>query len=76
VLSVEPFPRTNLLLVTLQAGEVLTQEQLLQLDNVLAAHKPAIRTEVARAINRRKTPDLCFRVINATLSESSETNNI
>jgi ribosome-binding factor A len=64
VLSVQPYPRTNLLLVTLQAAEIHTQAQLLELDGVLAAFKPAIRSEVAMAINRRKAPDLCFRVIN------------
>jgi ribosome-binding factor A len=64
VLSVVPYPRTNLLLVTLQSSEVLNQIQLLELDAVVAGHKPAIRREVAMAINRRKAPELCFRVIN------------
>lgn len=64
VLSVHPFPSTNLLLVTLQAPEICTQQQLLQLDQILAQHKPTIRAEIAAAIHRRKTPELCFRVIN------------
>lgn len=64
VMSVAPYPHTNLLLVTLQAPEVCSQDDLLALDATLARHKPAIRAEIASAINRRKTPDLCFRVIN------------
>ncbi|MFO0942108.1 MAG: hypothetical protein U0930_15320 [Pirellulales bacterium] len=64
VLSVSPYPHTNLLLVTLQAGQVCTQEELLDLDAALLHHKHLIRSEVASAINRKKTPDLTFRVIN------------
>lgn len=64
VMSVSPFPHTNLLLVTLQAGQVCSHEELLALDSVLTQHKPLIRSEIAAAIHRRKTPDLCFRVIN------------
>lgn len=64
IVSVSPFPNINLLLVTLQAAEVCSQEELLKLDAVLATHKATIRSEVAAAICRRKTPDLCFRVIN------------
>jgi ribosome-binding factor A len=65
VISVIPYPNTNLLLVTLQSTQLCTHQQLCDLDAVMAAHKPTIRAEVAAAIHRRKTPDLCFRVINA-----------
>lgn len=64
VMSVSPFPHTNLLLVTLQTGQICTQDELLTLDSALTHHKPLIRSEIAAAIHRKKTPDLCFRVIN------------
>jgi ribosome-binding factor A len=64
VLSVEPFPNTNQLLVTLQAPSVCTHDELLQLDQLLMIHKPHIRSEIAAAIHRKKTPELSFRVIN------------
>ena len=64
VVSVAPFPSTNLLLVTLQAAEVCSQEQLIMLDAAVSHHQATIRAEIAAAIHRRKTPDLCFRVVN------------
>lgn len=65
VLFVQPFPYASHLLVTLTTSTSSTQTELLQLDAALANYRPFIRTEIARAITRRKAPDLSFRVINA-----------
>ncbi len=62
VMSVEPMPDATRLLVTLAApcdADLATTSSRLQ-----DACK-AIRAEVAASINRRKTPELIFRVIHA-----------
>jgi ribosome-binding factor A len=64
VLSVVPAPHSNHLLVTLQAAETLSQEELLQLDQALFEHKGHLRSAIAADISRRKTPDITLRVIN------------
>ncbi len=64
VLSVVPAPNSNHLLVTLQAPEPLSQEELWGLDHVLAEHKGQLRAAMAADISRRKTPEITLRVIN------------
>jgi ribosome-binding factor A len=64
VLSVVPAPHSNHLLVTLQAAEALSQEELLELDQALLEHKGRLRSAIAADISRRKTPDITLRVIN------------
>jgi ribosome-binding factor A len=56
VLTVEPAPHTGRLLVTV-AGPIPADVA----DQHLIAASPFLRREVARAIHRRKTPELVFR---------------
>ena len=64
VMSVVPAPHSNHLLVTLQAAETMTQEELIQLEQVLIEHKGQLRSAIAADINRRKTPEITLRVVN------------
>lgn len=62
VISVEPLPDATRLLITLQApGDT----DLTRATKRLHEATKAIRAEIAAAINRRKTPDLTFRVVHA-----------
>ncbi len=64
ILSVDPAPHSNHLLVTMQTNAVVTGEQLIALEGILSSHKGTMRTAIANAINRRKTPDISLRVVN------------
>lgn len=63
VLDVQPSPNTSHLLVLLQSTVPLSDEDRLALEQEVARYSGPIRTAVAQAINRRKTPSLTFRVI-------------
>jgi ribosome-binding factor A len=60
VVSVEPMPDATRLLVTLAAPP---EDDLEIVHARLQAAAKAIRSEVAVSINRRKAPDLAFRVV-------------
>jgi ribosome-binding factor A len=62
VMSVEPLPDATRLLVTVIAPKEM---DLTDATGRLQRATKAIRAEVAAAINRRKTPDLTFRVVHA-----------
>lgn len=63
VVSVVPAPHSNHLLATVQTCEVVSQDDLLALDAVLAGYRGQIRCAIADAIHRKKTPDITLRVI-------------
>lgn len=61
--NVQPAPDASRLLVSvapLDASDVERTDQILQ---KLLIHTPRIRSEVARSIHRRKTPELSFVVV-------------
>lgn len=61
--NVQPAPDASRLLVSvapLDAGDAERTDQILQ---KLLIHTPRIRSEVARSIHRRKTPELSFVVV-------------
>ena len=63
VQSVRPAPDASRLLVSvapLDANDAERTDQILQ---KLLIHTPKIRSEVARSIHRRKTPELTFVVV-------------
>lgn len=62
VMSVEPMPDATRLLITLQAPSDM---DLLDATKQLHHASKAIRAEIAIAINRRKTPELMFRVVHS-----------
>jgi ribosome-binding factor A len=64
VMSVVPAPHSSHLLVTVQSSEVLSPEQLLEVDAALSSFRGRLRTAVAESINRRKAPDMSFRIVN------------
>lgn len=61
VMSVEPMPDATRLLITLSAPK--ETDASVATSRLQEAAK-AIRAEIAAAINRRKTPELTFRVVN------------
>ena len=61
VLDVSPFPDSTRLLVTVQSATGSATDPTALLARVRQA-AAMLRHEVANAINRRKTPDLVFRV--------------
>jgi ribosome-binding factor A len=63
VLDVQPAPNTGHLLVLLQAVEKLDEVSGQQLEAAIFQKSGLIRTAVAGAIQRRKTPTLTFRVV-------------
>lgn len=63
VLDVQPAPNTGHLLVLLQAVEKLDEAGCHQLESAIFQKSGLIRTAVAGAIQRRKTPTLTFRVV-------------
>ena len=62
VVSVEPLPDATRLLITLAAPN---ETDLAKASSQLQDATKAIRAEVAASINRRKTPELVFRVVHA-----------
>jgi ribosome-binding factor A len=60
VVSVEPLPDATRLLITLSAPN---DADLADATSRLQDATKAIRAEVAASINRRKTPELTFRVV-------------
>jgi len=60
VLSVETMPDATRLLITVSAPKDF---DLATASSRLQDASKAIRAEIAKAINRRKTPELAFRVI-------------
>ena len=64
ILSVTPAPRGNHMLVTLQTAEAVSQEELLELDAILASYNGQLRAAIAADIHRRKTPEITLRVVN------------
>ena len=64
ILGVIPAPRTNHLLATIQLAEASSETEIRELEHYLKSCRGQIRSEVAASINRRKTPDISFRVVN------------
>jgi ribosome-binding factor A len=62
VVSVEPLPDATRLLITLSAPN---DTDLTTATKRLQNATKGIRAEVAASINRRKTPELTFRVVQA-----------
>jgi len=62
VASVDPAPGPERLLVTVVAPPQATTEAIEAAFAALAELRPALRAEVARAIHRKRVPDLAFRV--------------
>lgn len=60
VVSVEPLPDATRLLITLSAPN---DADLITATKHLKDATKAIREEIAASINRRKTPELVFRVV-------------
>jgi ribosome-binding factor A len=61
--GVEPAPNASRLLVVLRQWDHARGFDLADILQRLAAAKGYWRSEVARAINRKKTPDLVFQVL-------------
>lgn len=61
--SVVPFPTSARLLVTLVPAVSASQVPLADYLEHLERYKGLLRSEVAFAINRRKVPDLVFRIL-------------
>lgn len=64
IVSVDPAPQSNHLLVTFQTSVAVPAEELLEKQLVLSGYRGTMRAAIAADINRRKTPDLSVRVIN------------
>lgn len=62
VASVDPAPGPARLLVTVVVPPEATADAIEAAFAALAELKPALRGEVARAIHRKRVPDLAFRV--------------
>lgn len=62
--SVQPFPNSGRLLVTLVPPISLDLMGMDAINSRLLAIQPILRTEVAASITRRKVPDLIFRLCN------------
>jgi len=62
VASVDPAPGPERLLVTVVIAPDANAEVIEETFAALAEIKPALRAEVARAIHRKRCPDLAFRV--------------
>ncbi len=63
--SVVPFPTASRLLVTLIPAISASNAPLERYLEHLERYKGLLRSEVASAINRRKVPDLVFRILPA-----------
>ncbi|MEM7457111.1 MAG: ribosome-binding factor A [Planctomycetota bacterium] len=65
VVEVLPAPDSHRLLVIVSldpAVQVESASDIEQIMNCLQAHQPRLRAEIARSINRRKTPTLTFEM--------------
>lgn len=60
VVSVSPAPDTSRLLVTIEAGEGVEHDFVL---DKLQVARGYLRSEVAGAIHRKRTPELMFRIL-------------
>jgi ribosome-binding factor A len=63
VATVVPAPDSSRLLITLYADVAAEEFDREVVEQKLASHSGRLRCEVARAVTRRKTPALVFRVI-------------
>lgn len=61
--SVEPAPNPGWLLVVLRADRPLDPWECERALRVLDSRRGALRAEIASAVNRRRVPDLTFRVL-------------
>ena len=61
--SVEPSPDATRLLVVLRASRGITRERIAFIHHALDRHRGRLRGEVARAVTRKRAPELAFRVI-------------
>ena len=64
VMSVDPAPNASQLCVTVQTDEQCDRETKQEILGCLSAVTGRLRHEVAGTINRKRTPQLFFRVIN------------
>lgn len=71
VIAVLPAPHTAQLLIQVAVPASLALEQAEEMLAILRAANGAIRSEVARAIHRRKTPSLLFQIVPWSSSEPS-----
>lgn len=64
VVDVLPAPdaRRMLVIVGLDADSVTSATELEEVHQRLTAHLPRLRSEIARSISRRKTPQLVFEI--------------
>ncbi len=65
VMSVEPAPHSGRLLVTVAAAPSAAERDAAVVGEHLQRAAGLLRSEVAAAIHRRKTPELAFRVLSA-----------
>lgn len=63
VLSVEPAPNCSQLAVTVATDQVTSGAELAEIGRRLDAVSGHLRSEVAAAIHRKRTPRLLFRVV-------------
>ena len=63
VLSVDPAPDATQLSVTLLTDGPCTESEKTEILSLLSVLRGRLRSEVAAAISRKKTPNLLFRVI-------------
>ncbi len=71
VISVQPAPDTSRLLVLVQSDLPMTELQPDEVVNLLASQAGRLRTEIARSINRKKTPQLLFQFLPGQLGHDS-----
>jgi ribosome-binding factor A len=63
VMDVLPAPNTSHLVVLVRPAESVQPEGVRALEAAIARHAGLLRTAVAEAIHRRKTPTLSFQVV-------------
>ncbi len=68
IVDVVPAPdsRRMLVIVGLDAASVESASQMQEIHQQLSRHVPRLRGEIARSINRRKTPQLVFEITTST----------
>jgi ribosome-binding factor A len=69
--AVVPVQGASLLLVLVRPLDPNDSTPTTNILSHLAAAKPRLRSEIARAIQRRKTPDLLFQVVSPTTEDRS-----
>ncbi len=71
VVDVVPAPDSRRMLVILEAGADMRIGSATEVEQIMATlqeHLPRLRAEIARTINRRKTPNLIFEIAKVDLA--------